>query len=74
MKESSLSRAGGGEAQLRIVPLFEARATLQAAAQTMETLLSQPNRLPRPAIARPGAGGASPAWSPRSWCSWPRAA
>ena len=39
MKEASLSRAGGGDAQLRIVPLFEAGETLAAAPQTMETLL-----------------------------------
>jgi phosphoenolpyruvate carboxylase len=42
MKESSLSRAGGGEAQLRIVPLFEAGATLAAAPETLETLLATP--------------------------------
>jgi phosphoenolpyruvate carboxylase len=41
MKECSLCRAGGGEAQLRIVPLFEARATLQEAPRTMDTLLTQ---------------------------------
>ena len=31
MKEASLADAGGAEAQLRIVPLFEAGATLAAA-------------------------------------------
>ena len=39
-KEASLCRAGGADAQLRIVPLFEAGATLQDAPETMETLLS----------------------------------
>ncbi len=38
MKEASLTRAGGHEAQLRIVPLFEAGASLAAAAQTLEKL------------------------------------
>jgi phosphoenolpyruvate carboxylase len=42
MKESSLSGAGGRGAQLRIVPLFEAGATLQSAPQTMEALLAMP--------------------------------
>ncbi len=42
MKESSLTRAGGEDAWLRIVPLFEARATLDGAAATMERLLSEP--------------------------------
>jgi phosphoenolpyruvate carboxylase len=42
MKEASLARAGGGEAQLRIVPLFEAGATLAAAPETLETLLATP--------------------------------
>jgi phosphoenolpyruvate carboxylase len=42
MKESSLARAGGGQAQLRIVPLFEAGATLAAAPETLEALLSTP--------------------------------
>ncbi len=40
MKECSLCRAGGDRAALRIVPLFEAGATLQAAPQTMDTLMS----------------------------------
>jgi phosphoenolpyruvate carboxylase len=40
MKESGLAQAGGHDAQLRIVPLFEAGATLAAAAQTMEIVLS----------------------------------
>jgi phosphoenolpyruvate carboxylase len=39
MKEASLARAGGREAQLRIVPLFEAGETLAAAPETMQTLL-----------------------------------
>jgi len=42
MKEASLARAGGGDAQLRIVPLFEAGATLAAAPATLETLLATP--------------------------------
>ena len=42
MKETSLSRAGGGESLLRIVPLFEAGSTLEAAPTTMDTLLSEP--------------------------------
>ena len=42
MKESSLSEAGGRGAQLRIVPLFEAGATLLAAPQTMQQLLGMP--------------------------------
>ena len=41
MKESSLTRAGGRQARLRIVPLFEAGATLEAAPQTMGRLLSE---------------------------------
>jgi phosphoenolpyruvate carboxylase len=42
MKEASLARAGGGDAQLRIVPLFEAGATLDSAPETLETLLATP--------------------------------
>ncbi|HTW11169.1 MAG TPA: phosphoenolpyruvate carboxylase, partial [Solirubrobacteraceae bacterium] len=42
MKEASLVRAGGSEAQLRIVPLFEAGETLAAAPQTLQTLLATP--------------------------------
>jgi phosphoenolpyruvate carboxylase len=42
MKEASLSEAGGRGTQLRIVPLFEAGATLHAAPETMETLLRMP--------------------------------
>jgi phosphoenolpyruvate carboxylase len=42
MKETSLTSAGGADAMLRIVPLFEAGATLEAAPATMDTLLSQP--------------------------------
>jgi phosphoenolpyruvate carboxylase len=42
MKEASLCRAGGAMARLRVVPLFEAGATLQAAPQTMELLLAMP--------------------------------
>ncbi|HEY2771106.1 MAG TPA: phosphoenolpyruvate carboxylase [Solirubrobacteraceae bacterium] len=42
MKEAGLCDAGGGSARLRIVPLFEAGATLAAAPQTMSTLLATP--------------------------------
>ena len=42
MKEASLCRAGGEMAQLRVVPLFEAGATLEAAPETMERVLSMP--------------------------------
>ena len=42
MKEASLCRAGGDMAELRVVPLFEAGATLDAAPETMERLLSMP--------------------------------
>ncbi len=42
MKEASLCRAGGELAQLRVVPLFEAGATLEAAPETMQRLLSMP--------------------------------
>jgi phosphoenolpyruvate carboxylase len=42
MKETSLTRAGGAEAQLRIVPLFEAGGTLAAAGATMAQLLELP--------------------------------
>ncbi len=42
MKEASLARAGGEGAVLRIVPLFEAGATLAAAPATMDKLLSLP--------------------------------
>jgi phosphoenolpyruvate carboxylase len=42
MKEASLAQAGGSDAALRIVPLFEAGATLAAADQTLETLLATP--------------------------------
>ncbi len=42
MKEASLTRAGGVDAQLRIVPLFEAGATLRAAPETLQTLLTTP--------------------------------
>jgi phosphoenolpyruvate carboxylase len=42
MKETSLCRAGGAMAQLRIVPLFEAGATLEAAPKTMNRLLTMP--------------------------------
>ncbi len=41
MKESSLTRAGGRQARLRIVPLFEAGATLAAAPDTMRRLLAE---------------------------------
>jgi phosphoenolpyruvate carboxylase len=42
MKEASLCHAGGADAQLRVVPLFEAGATLEAAPETMARLLSMP--------------------------------
>jgi phosphoenolpyruvate carboxylase len=42
MKETRLSRAGGEDAMLRIVPLFESRETLEGAAATMRTLLETP--------------------------------
>jgi phosphoenolpyruvate carboxylase len=42
MKEVGLARAGGVDAQLRIVPLFESGETLEAAADTMRTLLETP--------------------------------
>lgn len=42
MKECRLSRAGGADAMLRIVPLFEAGETLAASAETLRTLLRIP--------------------------------
>jgi phosphoenolpyruvate carboxylase len=42
MKEASLAEAAGEGATLRIVPLFEAGATLAGAAETMHRLLSLP--------------------------------
>ncbi|HTU97598.1 MAG TPA: phosphoenolpyruvate carboxylase [Solirubrobacteraceae bacterium] len=42
MKEASLCRAGGELAALRVVPLFEAGATLEAAPETMARVLSMP--------------------------------
>ena len=42
MKEVGLSRAGGREAQLRIVPLFESGETLESSAATIRTLLETP--------------------------------
>jgi phosphoenolpyruvate carboxylase len=42
MKEAGLARAGGHDAALRIVPLFEAADTLAAAPRTMAALLAQP--------------------------------
>jgi phosphoenolpyruvate carboxylase len=42
MKEASLCRAGGEMAELRVVPLFEAGATLEAAPETMERVLAMP--------------------------------
>jgi phosphoenolpyruvate carboxylase len=42
MKEAGLSRAGGSAARLRLVPLFEAGATLAAAPDTLATLLEMP--------------------------------
>ncbi len=41
LKESRLSRAGGVDCALRIVPLFEEGETLAAAAETMRTVLAQ---------------------------------
>ncbi len=41
MKECSITRAGGGQARLRIVPLFEAGATLESAPETMAKLMSE---------------------------------
>ncbi|HEX5193135.1 MAG TPA: phosphoenolpyruvate carboxylase [Solirubrobacteraceae bacterium] len=42
MKETSLCEAGGGGAQLRIVPLLEAGATLAAGGETIGRLLAMP--------------------------------
>ena len=42
MKESRLARAGGTDAMLRVVPLFEAGETLEAAAETMRAVLDIP--------------------------------
>jgi phosphoenolpyruvate carboxylase len=42
MKEAGLARAGGGDAQLRIVPLFESGETLAESAQTIRALLQTP--------------------------------
>jgi phosphoenolpyruvate carboxylase len=42
MKESCLANAGGEGAMLRIVPLFEARHTLEEAAETLRAVLEQP--------------------------------
>ena len=42
MKEVGLARAGGGDAQLRIVPLFESGETLENAAGTMRALIATP--------------------------------
>ena len=42
MKESCLASAGGADAMLRIVPLFEARHTLDGSADTLRALLAQP--------------------------------
>ena len=42
MKESGLATAGGEDARLRIVPLFEAEESLEQAAVTMRTLLELP--------------------------------
>ena len=42
MKESRLARAGGEDAMLRVVPLFESGESLDAAAETMRTLLDLP--------------------------------
>jgi phosphoenolpyruvate carboxylase len=43
MKEASLARAGGEDARLLIVPLFEAGATLAGAAGTMDAVLCFPS-------------------------------
>jgi phosphoenolpyruvate carboxylase len=42
MKECRLARAGGEDAMLRVVPLFEDGESLEAAADTMRTLLDLP--------------------------------
>jgi phosphoenolpyruvate carboxylase len=42
LKEASLAKAGGEDAWLRVVPLFEAGATLEAASETMKRLLAEP--------------------------------
>jgi phosphoenolpyruvate carboxylase len=42
MKECGLARAGGADAALRIVPLFESGATLAAAGATMDAALGRP--------------------------------
>ncbi len=42
MKEARLSRAGGRDAMLRIVPLFEAGETLAAAPDTLDDLMQRP--------------------------------
>ncbi|MBI2691188.1 MAG: phosphoenolpyruvate carboxylase [Solirubrobacterales bacterium] len=42
MKESTMSRAGGAEAELRIAPLFESGASLEAAPEIMQTLMDTP--------------------------------
>ena len=42
MKEVGLARAGGADAQLRIVPLFESGETLEDAGETIRTLLQTP--------------------------------
>jgi phosphoenolpyruvate carboxylase len=52
LKETSLAAAGGERAMLRIVPLFESGASLAAAAETMDALLSIPEY--RTAVAAVG--------------------
>ncbi|MDO9357108.1 MAG: phosphoenolpyruvate carboxylase [Solirubrobacteraceae bacterium] len=42
MKENRLTRAGGIDARLRIVPLFESGETLAESARTMQVVLAQP--------------------------------
>ncbi|HEV2060224.1 MAG TPA: phosphoenolpyruvate carboxylase [Solirubrobacteraceae bacterium] len=42
MKEVGLARAGGQDAQLRIVPLFESGETLERSAETIRALLETP--------------------------------
>ena len=42
MKETGLAEAGGGGAAFRIAPLFESADTLDAAAETLRTLIDEP--------------------------------
>ncbi len=52
MKESGLAGVGGHGARLRVAPLFEQGHTLQASAETMATLLTEPSY--RAALAAQG--------------------